>query len=244
MRQLSLNLDMMSVIQSVYKLNVRQLFLGNSNAFLISSGNEVVLVDGGLGDRSRLIIDAAKEMVPDFRGIKFAFVTHAHYDHVGSIDSIRNLAGASVIAHEYEAEKLEAGESPVPKGTMWFSRQISWLGCVLFRNCIRFNGFVPDLTFKQSLELPFAGDLIRCHHIPGHTKGSMGVEIGPWFFAGDTLFHLLPERVFPPFADDTLELLRSWEKIIMIGSKKIFPGHGRAISARLLQYCLHRAMTP
>ncbi len=217
------------------KVQVKKLLLGNSNAFLVSSGNEVVLIDGGLGDKSVKIIDTAKSMVDEFLGIKYSFVTHAHYDHVGSLLGVRNLCETKIVAQKSSVEMLDRGESPVPAGTMWLSKKISWLGCLLFRRCIKFRGFKADLVVDEKLELPFAGGKIICHHLPGHTKGSMGIEIGEHFFAGDTLFHLLPGKVFPPFADDLSALKKSWQKIIGLNCRFIWPGHGRFISLPLLK---------
>lgn len=222
------------------KLKVKRLLLGNSNAFLISSGDEVALIDGGLGNQSERIIAEARKMVPNFSGIKYAFVTHAHYDHVGSIAEIKNKTGALIVAQELEAENLAAGKSPVPAGTVWLAKQISWLGCLLFRHCIRFNGFEADVVFAERLELWLGGEKIVCLHLPGHTEGSMGVFIDSCFFAGDTLFHFLPARVFPPFANDLVSLGQSWEKILRTGATQIWPGHGRLIRPGLLRSCLKK----
>ncbi|MFZ5950242.1 MAG: MBL fold metallo-hydrolase [Candidatus Rifleibacteriota bacterium] len=216
-------------------MEVRSLFLGNSNVYLIACQNDIALVDGGLGDRSDKIISAAREMVREFRGIRYVLVTHAHYDHVGSVEAIREKTGARVVAHEIEAINLAEGRSPVPAGTMWLSKQISWLGCILFRHCIRFSGFKADVTFADRIELPFGDDKIICHHLPGHTSGSIGIEAGPFFFAGDTVFHLLPEWIFPPFADDVKALAGSWGKILKTGAKSVYPGHGRPIQIGLLK---------
>ncbi|MEW6710639.1 MAG: MBL fold metallo-hydrolase [Candidatus Riflebacteria bacterium] len=216
-------------------MRIKTLFLGNSNSYLIADQNEVALIDGGLGDRSERIIDAARGMVKEYRGIRYVMVTHAHYDHVGSVESIREKTGACVVAHELEAMNMAAGRSPVPAGTMWLSKQISWLGCVLFRHCIRFSGFKADLVFKDCIELPFGQGKIICHHLPGHTSGSIGIEAGPYFFAGDTVFHLLPDWIYPPFADDVKVLAGSWKKILGTGARTVFPGHGRAIPIGLLK---------
>lgn len=219
-------------------LKIKELFLGNSNAFIVASENEVAVIDGGLGDRSEKILAQARSMVKNFTGIKYALVTHAHYDHVGSIFSLKSKFGATVVAQEKEAHKLRIGLSPVPPGTMWLSRQISWLGCIIFNHCIKFRGFESDLVFAESIRLPFGSQTIECFHTPGHTDGSMCVKIGEYLFAGDTFFHLFPETIFPPFAEDVPELFRSWEKVIRCGAKKVFPGHGKPFSSRLIKHCM------
>lgn len=214
---------------------VQQLFLGNSNAFLVAIKNEIVLIDGGLGDCSDRILRAAATMVEHFSGIKYLLITHAHYDHVGSCLAIREKTGARIVAQKNECENLRQGKSPVPAGTMWLSRQISWLGCLIFRHCIRFSGFSPDIIVEDYLELELGGEPIRCFHLPGHTQGSLGIKIGGWFFAGDTVFHLLPNFLYPPFADDEIALNASLTKIASTDARLIMPGHGRPIPAAMLK---------
>jgi glyoxylase-like metal-dependent hydrolase (beta-lactamase superfamily II) len=222
------------------KIKLEKLLLGNSNVFLVSSGNEIALIDGGLGDNSEKILDVARSMVDDFSGIKYSFITHAHYDHVGSIVGVKNLCDTQIVAQRNSVQNLRRGESPVPAGTMWFSKKISWLGCVLFRHCIKFRGFEADVVVEERREFPFSGGKITCYHLPGHTEGSMGVEIGDHFFAGDTLFHLLPGKVFPPFADDLPSLKNSWQKIVGLNCRFIWPGHGKKIAPALLNNCLKK----
>jgi glyoxylase-like metal-dependent hydrolase (beta-lactamase superfamily II) len=117
---------------------------------------------------------------------------------------------------------------------MWLFRQISWLGCLIFRSCIRFNGVVPDCVVYERLKLHFGNGFFECIHTPGHTRGSMSVRFDHMLFAGDTFFHLLPGSIFPPFANDVKTLRKSWSKIARSGIKKIFPGHGKVFSIKLL----------
>jgi glyoxylase-like metal-dependent hydrolase (beta-lactamase superfamily II) len=223
-------------------VKIKSLFLGNSNAFLVASGDEVALIDAGLGNRSKRILEEANRLVSNFAGLKYIFITHAHYDHVGSVnglkDGLKESGQPKIVAHEKEAENLRQGKSPVPAGTIWLSKQISWLGCMIFHHCIRFKGFEPDLLFSQRLKLKLGENEIECFHCPGHTEGSICIKIAGNIFAGDSFFHLLPGRIFPPFANDVKELYRSWQKVLQEKPTRIFPGHGKPFSAGLLRHCL------
>ncbi len=214
---------------------VKPLFLGNSNAFLLACGNDVALIDAGLGNRSKTIIAEASKLVKNFTGLKYIFVTHAHYDHVGSVFELKKKFDSLLVAHELEADNLARGMSPVPSGTMWLSRQVSWLGCLLFRHCIKFKGVMPDVVFADRKKLPFGNAFIECLHTPGHTEGSISIKFADVIFSGDTFFHLLPHKIFPPFANDVNLLLDSWKTILSEGVYKIYPGHGKPFSRHLLK---------
>lgn len=218
-------------------MKISRLFLGNSNAYLVVNGSESAIIDGGLGDRSAQLIAELGRHGAAPEGLKYLAVTHAHYDHVGSIRRLKAMfPQAQIVAHELEAENLQKGLSPVPAGTMWFSRPVSWLGCLIFKHCIKFNGFGVDLTFSQSMTGLLGGEEIEFFHTPGHSAGSMSVRIGRQaVFVGDTLFHILPGQLYPPFADAPEQLIESWRLIIASGCPVIYPGHGRPIPLRLLR---------
>ena len=45
---------------------------------------------------------------------KLVIVSHAHFDHIGSLADLVKLTGAKVIVHKYEKTNLETGNSQVP----------------------------------------------------------------------------------------------------------------------------------
>jgi glyoxylase-like metal-dependent hydrolase (beta-lactamase superfamily II) len=71
-----------------------------------------------------------------------------------------------------------------------------------------------------------------------HTAGSIGLHIGDYFFAGDTVFGI-GGMLYPPFADCPEEIRTAWEKIISSEAKYICPGHGRMITREQLERQYH-----
>ncbi len=216
-------------------MKVKRLFLGNSLAYLLVFNENAVLIDTGLGCRVKQIKKALAEENLCLEAIQLIVVTHAHYDHVGGLKELKKLTGAQIIAHTLEALKIEQGKSPVPKGTMLFSRPISWLGCAIFKSCIRFPGVEVDFTFENEMEIPIEDRVLRLLHTPGHTDGSISVVLDKQAFVGDTLFHLWPNQIFPPFAADLNELKMSWKLLLNSGATVFYPGHGKPIPFALLK---------
>jgi hydroxyacylglutathione hydrolase len=54
-------------------------------------------------------------------------------------------------------------------------------------------------------------------------------------FVGDTLFNVIPGTVFPPFANNVPDLLKSWEKLIATGCRTFYPGHGKSVTFQKLK---------
>jgi glyoxylase-like metal-dependent hydrolase (beta-lactamase superfamily II) len=221
-------------------LKVKRLFLGNSFAYLLIFNGTAVLIDTGLGCRVEKFQMALEEEGLSLESLELIIVTHAHYDHVGGLKELKRLTGAQIVSHIMESDKLELGKSPVPHGTMAFSKPISWLGCAIFKSCIRFPGVKVDFTFDNEMEIPVENKILRLLHTPGHTSGSISVVVDNYAFVGDTLFHLLPNRIFPPFADNLNELALSWKALLNSGAKIFYPGHGKPISCKLLRDCLKK----
>lgn len=211
------------------KIKISRLFLGNSNAYVAVSGDEAMVVDAGLGQRSEIILSEIQKLGGDSCRLKYIGITHAHYDHVGSVAGLKRVfPEAEIVAQDYEAANLSAGRSPVPAGTMWFSRPVSWLGCMIFRHCIHFKGFCADVTFSDHYHTNLGGHEVEFFHTPGHTEGSMCVRIGDEaVFVGDTVFHVLPQCYYPPFADDERLLQKSWKRVLAGNARFVYPGHGR-----------------
>ncbi|KAF1081717.1 MAG: hypothetical protein GQF41_2057 [Candidatus Rifleibacterium amylolyticum] len=212
------------------QITIRRLFLGNANAYVVISGNEAAIIDGGLGSRPQRFVDALSAGEGEIR-VRYIAVTHAHYDHVGSIRALKQkFPDAAIVAHQIEADNLREGASPVPRGTMWFSRPVSWLGCWLFHNCIRFAGIAVDLEIGDRLECRLGGSELEFFHTPGHTSGSLCVRVGrEAVFVGDSVFHVLPGCFFPPFADQPDLIVASWQRIAATGVRMLYPGHGRPV---------------
>ena len=126
----------------------------------------------------------------------------------------------------------------MPKGTTLFSKIMSWVGRKFLKSMSYYHPETPTLTFEETLDLQpygFAGYVL---HTPGHTEGSSSVIIEDLAFVGDTMFGINRKTIYPPFANDERELLKSWEKLLATGAKFFYPGHGSKISREKLDLAL------
>lgn len=86
-----------------------------SNAYLYTDDDSVVLVDGGMPGRIK-ILDYLDRIN---RKLTHIFVTHADIDHVGDLARIQRETGARVLAGSATAALLRAGKMP-SHGWNWF----------------------------------------------------------------------------------------------------------------------------
>jgi hypothetical protein len=52
---------------------------------------------------------------------------------------------------------------------------------------------------------------------------------------GDAMVGTLPGKIYPPFADDVPELIRSWEILLNTGCGTFLPAHGSAKRRQLVE---------
>jgi hydroxyacylglutathione hydrolase len=218
---------------------VQRVLAGRSNAFLLSSGSGRILVDTGRGNRwaalERRLADAGVDRLDAL------VLTHAHFDHAENARRVRDRFRAMVIIHEAEAGFLERGDAPLPAGTVLPTRLLTSRLRRALQPRFQYDGCPVDLAVTDRFDLArwgFNGYLL---HTPGHSAGSMSVVLdGDLALVGDAMVNLPWARVFPPFADDVRQLVRSWDRLLRTGCRVFLPGHARPIDRPLLERSFER----
>ncbi len=215
--------------------------LGSSYCYFVSSSNGGFLVDTGMFNKHGHLQSVLLAHEYDIRDIHYIFLTHTHHDHVGSLAAIKKISGAKIFAHREEAGFLKNGRTPLPKGTMLWTKTMVRLGKIL-----RVGSYPPvaaDFVISDQLQLSEFDFPITIISTPGHTAGSMTIIVdNTYAFVGDTMFNIRHDTVFPPFANDEAALLSSWNRLLQTPCEIFFPGHGRPIERAKLEHSYYKAL--
>ncbi len=88
---------------------------GNVHAFLLDDGvNGLTLVDTLFDTDAHRILEQVKNIGKQVQDIKHIILTHAHRSHLGGLARIKELTGADVYAHEWEADIISADRKAQP----------------------------------------------------------------------------------------------------------------------------------
>jgi glyoxylase-like metal-dependent hydrolase (beta-lactamase superfamily II) len=144
------------------------------NAFLIGKKNadDWVLVDTGLENSYDYIIEKAEQRFGKDKPPKAIILTHAHFDHVGSLNELANHWPVPVYAHEFEIPFI-TGVWDYPEGDPTVDEGIVAKMSQFFSN----EGI--DIGY-QAEPLPNDGTVPympgwRWVHTPGHTPGHVSL---------------------------------------------------------------------
>lgn len=219
---------------STKNCRILQLLDKRSNAYLIDTGNLRILVDTGIERKYPSLRHRIESIYGDATKIDYLVLTHTHYDHCQSAARIKADTGAKLMVHRSEAENLKNGFTSLPAGTLLPTKIISGLGNKYFSGIGEYAAVIPDISVDEEYIIehePF----LKVMHTPGHSEGSVSVIVEDEIaLSGDTVFNIWKGRVFPPFANDTSKLLKSWEKLMDSGCHLFLPGHGKPVSIEML----------
>ncbi len=200
--------------------------IGYSNSILLVNGSKSVLIDTGVKGHLQQFKTLFKKYNLKPTDIKLIILTHTHNDHTGNLNELAKFTGTKVLVHKNEFESLKTGFTPIPSGTRFYTKAIVFLGRKLKPRHASPEPFIADFTNITNYSLSDYGIDGEVIHTPGHTAGSQSVLIGNTLIAGDTFFNVREKIIFPPFANNPQQVLKTWEFLFELGIEEIIPAHG------------------
>lgn len=200
--------------------NVLRIGCGTVNCYLISRGRDAVLVDtGGIRHRQK-ILDACNPF-----HMRLLVLTHGHVDHVQNTAFLADALQIPVAMHADDIGLLSDQFSQPLAARGVFGRVMRALSLRSFRT-EPLPQFTPDILLRDGDLLDGYGIPARILGLPGHTRGSIGLDImGRDLIVGDALMHLGPPAPAPLYYDRT-QLLQSARVITALGARRVYFGHG------------------
>lgn len=177
----------------------------SSNCYIIGGNGEGILIDSGVNGGE--IVDAAEKLC---LSIKYIILTHAHIDHICSMDEIREKLGAKVALHEADIAGLS---DPRLNVSMLIGLDKT------FKD--------PDILLKHGDVIEAGGIKFEIIHTPGHTPGSICIKAGSMVFTGDTLFRMSIGRTDLGNGDEKTLIASIRSRLMVLDDENIiYPGHG------------------
>lgn len=152
-------------------MQIINLFPGsyNSNCYILVHNAEALVIDPSAS--AKAITERVQKEGAVLKGI---LLTHGHFDHIVSIDTLRRACDVPLMIHKDDAEMLEDGTKNA--FTLFFGMDISYQPA--------------ERLLEGGDKITLGGMEIEVIHLPGHSKGSVCYYIPGerTMFTGDLLF--------------------------------------------------------
>lgn len=180
-----------------------------SNTYLVTSKSSAFVIDPSVS------VDAITAKLNELNvTLKGIFLTHGHFDHTISVDTLREKFDVPVYIHKDDACMLTDGHL---NGFYTFFQ----------KDCVHKPA---DVLFEDGYETQLDGEFFSVLHTPGHSKGSCcfvfkedNGNIG--LITGDTLFSDSIGRC-DLYGGDEFEIAKSIQSLFPFEKNSmIYPGH-------------------
>jgi glyoxylase-like metal-dependent hydrolase (beta-lactamase superfamily II) len=178
--------------------------------YLVDAGNELVLIDAGVGYGIGRIEDNIRALGFEPALIWHIVATHCHIDHIGGLAAWKERYGSKIIAHDLDRAGIEGENNELTAASMY---------------CLDYRPVKVDELLHSEQEKLSLGDLeFNFLHTPGHTPGSICVYIDTK--DGRVLFGQDIHGPFSPaWGSDLSQWKISMKKLIALQADILCEGH-------------------
>ena len=195
-----------------------------ANCYLIKADLGYILIDTGWSNKCTDLEKELESAGCNPGKLKLIILTHGDFDHTGNCAYLRKKFSTKIAMHYDDSGIVERGDM------FWNRKKSSILIRIIvnvFLGLSQAERFKPDLTIDEGYDLSESGFDAKVLHLPGHSKGSIGIlTAGGDLFCGD-LFMNMNQPTPTSLVDDSTELKVSIEKLKSLKISTVYPGHGK-----------------
>lgn len=193
------------------------------HVYLINGGEEIALVDAGIGLANEEIIENIQSEGFAPESIEKLLITHVHSDHAGGSAQLKERLDCKVMVSEYSANFLHKGDEDAISLT--FAKQAGF-----YPESYCFESCDVDRELSDS-DLIQVGDLqIRVIDTPGHCRGHIAFYFEDdgknYLFDGDCIFwggKILLQNIYDCILQEYIDSIK---RLAELDVDMFLPGHG------------------
>lgn len=201
-------------------VKIHRIVGGNVNCYIVADNDKAILIDTGRKKYREKILEKCKEF-----HVSLIVLTHGHMDHCQNATYLANALHIPIAMNKKDMNLI-------PDNTKQSLLAKTLLGKIVLSVSLNsfekdsLEEFEPTIYLKNGDNLSDYGVNAKVVELPGHTKGSIGIEVENNLFVGDALMNMFYPTISMLYADEQ-EMLSSAKYISELGDKTIYFGHGK-----------------
>ncbi|MFW9920869.1 MAG: MBL fold metallo-hydrolase [Candidatus Thorarchaeota archaeon] len=211
-----------------YPKTIKRIEQNQTNCYLLETDGGFILIDTGFAKSRQEIESILVESGCTPENLKLIILTHGDFDHTGNCAYLRSKYDCKVAMHYDDLGMVEKGDFFWNRENRAITKALGRLMFSLMRMNLRMEDrFSPDLFLEDMQDLSDMGMKARVIHVPGHSKGSIGILTDEGdFFCGDLFVNTkFPDR--NNMLSNASEYESSIRKVMNLGAISVYPGHGK-----------------
>ncbi len=201
-------------------VKIHRIVSGNVNCYIVADNEKAILIDTGRKKYREKILEKCKEY-----HVSLIVLTHGHMDHCQNAAYLANALHIPIAMNKKDMNLI-------PDNTKQSLLAKTFLGKIVLSVSLSsfekdsLEVFEPTIYLKNGDDLSDYGVDAKVVELPGHTKGSIGIEVENDLFVGDALMNMFYPTLSMLYVDEQ-EMLSSAKYISEFGDKTIYFGHGK-----------------
>ena len=202
--------------------DIKTIILGgmSGNCYLLETEKGFVLIDSGRKSARKKLEQELQVAGCTAETLDLIILTHGDFDHTGNCAYLREKYDVKIAMHQADSGMVEYGDM------FWNRKSGNWVLRKLVNTLFNINKFKPDLIIDEKSNLSGYGLDAEVIHIPGHSKGSIGILTDNGDLLCGDLFSNVKRPEPNSVVDDLAELNESIARIKELQIEMIYPGHG------------------
>ena len=193
-------------------VKVHRIASGNVNCYIVADKDKAILIDAGRKRYREKILEKCEEF-----HVSLIVLTHGHMDHCQNAAYLSDALQIPIAMSKKDINLIpDNRKQPLSAKTFWGKVVLSASLSSFEKDSLEI--FTPTLYLKNNDDLSAYGIAAKIVELPGHTEGSIGVEIEDNLFVGDALMNMFYPTTSMLYTNEQ-EMLKSAKYIGEFGKK-------------------------
>lgn len=208
------------VTQQFIMVKIHRIASGNVNCYIVADNDKAILIDTGRKKYCEKILERCKKF-----HVSLIVLTHGHMDHCQNAAYLAEALHIPIAINKNDMDLITDNRKQSLLAKTLLGKIVLSVSLSSFE-MDSLEVFDPIIYLKNGDDLSEYGIAAKVVELPGHTKGSIGVEIEDNLFVGDALMNMFYPTASMLYVDEQ-EMLLSAKYISELGEKTIYFGHGK-----------------